>query len=586
MCGWLLGSTVAYAVSVLAGSGHLLRGLWPELRSGRLGISSLMLLASLGAVALGHWGEGALLMSLFWAAGKLEERALERTRRTVRSLLALRPVTARVDGQQVAISDLRPGDRIQVLPGEMIPVDGTIVQGCSNVDQASLSGESLPLYRKPGDAVLATSTNCEAPLTIELTERPGSFLVDRLVSLVTEAQSQKTGAQTFLERYGGVYAWGVLLTAAAWILLGRFGLGLSWGESAYRGLILMVVASPCALVLAQPAALLSGLARGARRGILIKGGQHFARVAQARALALDKTGTLTTGEFRVLGGVGPVPQDEWLRIAARLSGQSLHPLSRAIWREAEQRGLVEPETRPSRTVWGRGVEATLEGQLWRLGRADYVAEVAEVPAELLEKARLCSERGESVVFLGGGRAAGFLRLADQIRPEAAQSLTALRDLGLEHQLILSGDNQTVVARVANQLGIEEFHGELLPQQKAARLEGMSNGCLMVGDGANDSPALAKACVGVSLGRQAAGAAVETADIMVLSADLRTLAFLRRLSQAVTRVTAFNLVFASLVMIVLAAGVALGHISLAHGVLAHEGSSLLVVLNGLRLLAFR
>lgn len=560
------------------------------LRDRTLDVDLLMILAAIGAAAIGQVFDGALLIVIFATSGALEDVATARTERSVRGLLGLAPADATLleaDGAQrvVAAESLRPGDRILIRPGERISADGTVIGGSSDVDQSSITGEPLPVTKSKGDEVFAGTLNTSGALQVTVTQDPSSTVMARIVAAVAAASATKATTQLFIEKVEQRYS--VLVVAATLILFAAplvFGADLR--STLLRAMTFMIVASPCAVVLATMPPLLCAIANASRRGVLVKSAVAMERLADTDVVVLDKTGTLTTGAPEVvqvvaLSGVGTA---EVLATAAAAEQFSEHPVGRAIVAEAAARAIAVPEASTFVAIAGRGVTAEVDGQRVEvLSPAAYVGPTLPVVAEIEDTG------ATAVIVTVGGRAIGVLGLHDQVRPGASAAVQALRTLTGCSPVLLTGDNHAAAARLAGQLGIEDVRAGLLPEDKAAAVRELEAGgrrVLMVGDGVNDAPAMASAHSSMAMGRCGADLTVDTADVVTVGDDLSAIAAVVALARRARRLVVANLVIAATAITVLVAWDLFGHLPLPLGVAGHEGSTVLVVLNGLRLLSNR
>lgn len=562
------------------------------LRDRTLDVDLLMILAALGAAAIGQVFDGALLIVIFATSGALEDVATARTERSVRGLLGLAPADATLleaDGAQrvVAAESLRPGDRILIRPGERISADGTVIGGSSDVDQSSITGEPLPVTKSKGDEVFAGTLNTSGALQVTVTQDPSSTVMARIVAAVAAASATKATTQLFIEKVEQRYS--VLVVAATLILFAAplmFGADLR--STLLRAMTFMIVASPCAVVLATMPPLLCAIANASRRGVLVKSAVAMERLADTDVVVLDKTGTLTTGAPEVvqvvaLSGVGTA---EVLATAAAAEQFSEHPVGRAIVAEAEAaaRAIAVPEASTFVAIAGRGVTAEVDGQRVEvLSPAAYVGPTLPVVAEIEDTG------ATAVIVTVGDQAIGVLGLHDQVRPGASAAVQALRTLTGCSPVLLTGDNHAAAARLAGQLGIEDVRAGLLPEDKAAAVRELEAGgrrVLMVGDGVNDAPAMASAHSSMAMGRCGADLTVDTADVVTVGDDLSAIAAVVALARRARRLVVANLVIAATAITVLVAWDLFGHLPLPLGVAGHEGSTVLVVLNGLRLLSNR
>ncbi len=588
-----------YAIAYVAGGYYgLLDGI-ALLRERQLDVNLLMILAAVGAAVIGQPAEGATLLFLFSLSNTLQTYAMGRSRRAIEALLDLRPATATVrrGGRIVTlpVEDLVVGDHVLVRPGERFPIDGVVVDGSSTVDQSTITGESMPVPKQVGDPVFAGTVNGNGALEIQATHRAQDTTLAKIVQMVEEAQAAKANTQRMLDDFEQVYAKLVLLGAVLLVAVPVFVLGHAFQPAFYRAMTWLVVASPCALVISTPASILSAIANGARNGVLFKGGLHLEKTATIKAIAFDKTGTLTVGKphLRIIIPLGSLDADEALRRIAAVEARSEHPLAQAIVQAAQERGLELPEATDFQAFPGQGVEARVEGQtLWIGNERLFARRGVALPEDV--RAALRAQEAEGVTAMLAyqveeGTWLALLGVADTLRPNAADVVQRLKSLGVERVIMLTGDNERVAAAIAEQVGVDEFHAGLLPQDKVnllRRLREKYGPTAMVGDGVNDAPALAMADVGIAMGGAGTDVALETADVVLMADDLCKLPFAIGLARSARRVVWQNLAF-SLAVIVLLVALAFGvNLPLPLGVVGHEGSTVLVVLNGLRLLRYR
>ncbi len=589
MIGWWL---VAYVAGGWYSAARVVRGL----RSGEINVDLLMIAAALGAAAICEWPEGLTLLFLFALSNTLEAYVLGRTRRAIEALMNLAPdeaVVRRGTAEvRVPVEELIPGDVIIVRPGERIAADGTVSAGSTAVDQSPVTGESMPVDRGPGDPVFAGTLNRHGAIEIEVSRRAADATLARMVRLVEEAQAERARSQRFTDWFGQRYTIGVLLAAAITGAVPILFMGQPFAEAFYRAMTLLVVASPCAVVISIPSAILSAITAAARGGVLFKGGAHLERAATVQAIAFDKTGTLTIGHPRV---VEVAPADGWsedrvLAAAASAESRSEHPLARAIVEGARARGLELEAAAEARAIIGRGLEAIVAGRRVLAGKPQLLAEQGiEIPPDLDAAAARLRADGRTVIYVAeGDQAAGVVAIADTLRYGAAEAMERLRGLGIKALLMLTGDNEAVAANIAGTLGME-FHAQLMPDEKLQAIRSLRErhgSVAMVGDGINDAPSLAAADLGISMGGSATDVAMETADVVLMADELRHVPWAIALARAARRIIFQNLVFAFGVMAVLLGITFLGHLPLPVAVAGHEGSTVLVILNGLRLLAYR
>ncbi len=604
----LAGLALAYLAGGLPPALAALREVFTRFR---LDIDLLMVVAAIAAALVGAHLEGAILLALFSASGTLEHRAMGKARRAVEALMALRPETALRIVQQgleeVAVVELQPGDRVVLRPGARVPVDGVLVEGLGEVDESTITGESAPVAKEPGSRLSEATVNLNAVLTMEVARSLEESTVARMIRLVTEAQGMKAPLQRISDWFGQRYTVAVLLGAIAACLI-LLQTGATPQEALYRAATLLVAASPCAVVISIPAAILSALSAAARGGVLFKGGGALELLADVKHFAFDKTGTLTTGKaevtrFVVLEG----DEDAFLRLFAGIEAQSEHPIASAIRREAGRRGLeptpvADVTAAPSEGIIGRdagcgfwpeagpaaGPEAGHSGGsvLW----AGNPRMVARMKASLdHEGLRGVIDGSETVVYLGrGDRLIGAIAVADQPRDSSRRGIEALRRGGVQDIAMLTGDRRPVALRIGERLGLtpEEVHADLLPQDKVDLVDRLarSGRVAFVGDGVNDAAALARADVGIAMGAAGSEVALQAAEVALLSDDMERLAAAHRLARRTMRIIRQNLAFAIGAMVVLVVSGLFWQLPLPLAVVVHEGVTLLVVLNGLRLLA--
>ncbi len=622
LAGWLLELTTSlpggtswalYVAAYLFGGSFILRESLQNLAAKRFEIDFLMLFAAVGAGVLGKWAEGALLLFLFSLGHALEHFAMSRARGAIESLSDLAPKTALVqrDGrqQEVPVEDLEIGDVVVVPPNRRIPADGIVIQGTSSVDQSPVTGESVPVDKRPvadreaaaeapsstdsAHRVFAGTINGSGALEVAVTQLAKDSTLARVVQMVAEAETQKSPTQRFAQRFERIFVPSVLgfvaLLLLAWLVVDE-----SFGASFYRAMAVLVAASPCALAIATPSAVLSGVARAGRGGVLVKGGGPLENLGTLRAIAFDKTGTLTEGKPRVTDVVAwaEASDEELLATAVAVEKLSDHPLAAAVVRHGRlqlgRAGL--PEARELESVTGRGVKATLGGKPVYLGKEELLAGVGgPTPPEQLRRtvARLENEGRTTMIVRHGERYLGVLGLMDTPRDSAAAVIEQIRRLGIRRMVMISGDNQRVAQAVADRLGLDEVHGDLLPEDKVEAIRRLreEGEVAMVGDGVNDAPAMASATVGIAMGAAGSDVALETADVALMADDLATLPFAVGLSRKTSRIIRQNL-WISLGMVALLIPATLLGLRIGPAVALHEGSTLVVVLNALRLLGYQ
>lgn len=585
-----------YAISYIAGGFEATRTALRDLRNGSLNVDLLMIVAAGGAAAVGEWPEGAALLFLFSLSNTLEGFVLERTRRAIQSLMGLSPDEATVlrngQEQRVPVEELQRNETLLIRPGERIATDGKVLSGASSIDQSAITGESVPVHKEIGDTVFAGTLNGSGVLKVCITKTASESTLAGIVHLVEEAQSEKAPSERFTDWFGARYTMGVLSASALAIVLPVLFFSVPFDTAFYRAMTLLVVASPCAVVISIPAAIMSAIASGARNGVLIKGGAHLEGMGQIRAIAFDKTGTLTIGRPQLMDVVAASGQDELevLALAASAERSSEHPLATAIVEAARARNLTLKESSETRALVGRGLQARVEGELIFVGKAELWTERGIIlPEKLQAAAARFSDEGKTSFFVGSEtQVLGVLALADVLRSSAATALERLKALGIERITMLTGDNEGVARKIAGELGMS-YRAELMPQEKLEAIRELQKEfgkVAMVGDGINDAPSLAAADLGVSLGGTGTDVALETAEVVLMSGDLENLPDGIALARQTQKIILQNLAFAFLVMALLVAGTFFASLRLPLAVLGHEGSTVLVILNGLRLLSFR
>lgn len=587
-----------YVLSYVLGAWDLVRHWVRDLRRGDVAfdIDLLMLLAALGAAVLGEGAEGAFLLFLFSLAHALEHMALDRARGAIRALADLAPATARVIRgeriEDVPVEEVVPGDRVIVRPSERIPVDGTVRSGRSAVNQAPITGESVPVEKAEGDEVFAGTVNGDGALHIDTEKAAGDRTLDRVIQLVEDAQTRKAPTERFTERFQRVFVPLVLLAAAALALLPPALGWWTWNEAFYRSMALLVAASPCALAIGTPSAVLAGIAQAARNGVLVKGGVHLEALGSVRALAMDKTGTLTAGRPDVVDVVAAegVGEERLLSVAAAVERNSQHPLAAAVVRRAEEGGLEVPQAGDLESVTARGVRSSVGGKSVEIGNLRLWEESGvAVPEEISRTFERLESEGRSVMAVRHGeRWLGVLGLRDEPRAGVREVLKRLHDLGIGTLVMLTGDNEGVARAVARDVGIDDVRAELLPEDKVdavRELLAQHGSVAVVGDGVNDAPALATATVGIAMGGAGTAAALETADVALMGDALEGIPFVVGLSRQTRRVIRQNLGVSLAVIALLILATTTGVFGIGAAVLVHEGSTLVVVANALRLLRY-
>ena len=587
-------ATALYVLSILAGVWTVLPKAWGAAKRLRPDMNLLMVVAVTGAVALGEWLEAATVAFLFALSLALEAWSVGRARRAVAALMDLTPPTARLlhpDGrEEVVPPDQVPvGGRFIVRPADRFPLDGRVVEGTSGVDQAPITGESIPVQKAPGDEVYAGTINGDGTLTVESTKPASDTTLARITRMVGEAQSRRAPSEQWVETFARYYTPAVMAVALLVLVVPPLLFAQPWEAWVYRALVLLVIACPCALVISTPVTIVAALAAAARNGVLVKGGVYIEAPARLKAVALDKTGTLTRGKPAVVEVV-PLSghtEAELLEIAAALEARSSHPLAHAVLEYAKGRGTSVPPADDFQIIPGKGASGRTAGGTHWLGSHRYLEERRQETPEVHERLEALSRSGRTVVVIGNDtHVCGFIALADQVRAESVAAVRALHDAGIRPVVMLTGDNRGTAEVIARETGVDEFRAELLPADKVKAVEelvAVHGSLAMVGDGVNDAPAMGRATIGIAMGAIGTDAAIETADIALMSDDLAKLPWLIRHARKALAVIRQNIVFALAVKAVFVILTFAGYSSMWGAIAADTGASLLVVFNGLRLL---
>ncbi|WP_248924963.1 heavy metal translocating P-type ATPase [Paenibacillus hamazuiensis] len=587
--GW---SVAVYVLAfVVGGFVKAKEGLHTLVAERDLDVNLLMIVAAIGAASIGYWTEGAMLIFIFSVSGALESYTMDRSRRDISSLMDLKPETATLyrDGVEtvVAIEQIEVGDVVLVKPGERIPADGTVKEGTSAVNQASITGESVPVDKTAGDDVFAGTLNGQGALFVEVTQSSESTLFAKIIRLVQEAQSEKPASQMFIERFERIYARTIIMMTLLLILIPPLLFDWTWKDALYKAMVFLVVASPCALVASIMPAMLSAISNSARKGLLFKGGAHLENLARVKVVAFDKTGTLTNGRPEVtdLIACGGMTETEMLQAAASIESLSEHPLAKAIVLKAKEQGI--PLERPTefQALTGWGVQAEWRGESWKIGKPTLLGG-GMMTGELESVIRRLEQQGKTVTVLHNSHnVVGVIALQDGIREQAKRAIAEIKKLGVEVAM-LTGDQKRTAQTIAQEAGIGLVYAELLPEDKVNHIKELKRTygqVAMVGDGINDTPALAMATVGIAMGGAGSDAALETADLVLMNDGIENIAAAIALGKRTIKIVKQNMVIAVSVIACLIAANFITGIALPLGVIGHEGSTILVILNGLRLL---
>ncbi len=585
-----------FALSILSGGVYSVRRAMHAARSLSLDINVLMLVAVGGAMVLGEWSEGAAVVFLFALAQLLEARAMERARGAIRALMDLTPAEALVrdaasgELRRVPVEGISIGALVVVKPGEKVPLDGRVAAGESHVNQAPVTGESLPAEKRVGDDVFAGTINGRGALDVRVTRRRGDSTLARIIEMVERAQAQRAPSQTFVERFARVYTPAVLVIALVIAIAPPLLLGAGWGDWIYRALVLLVISCPCALVISTPVSVVSALAAAARHGVLIKGGAHLERLAAVRAVAFDKTGTLTKGDLRVVAITplnGAVPS-RILQLAASLEQHSEHPIGIAIVARARADAMTLSSVAGFQALPGLGAEGVVDGQRVVIGNHRLFDERGACPAALHQAiaAAVAAAGGQTLVIVGADQPIGIISVADTPRESARDAVRLMREQGVEHVAMLTGDHHAAAQAIGEAVGVDDVRAGLLPADKVRAVEDLRRRygtVAMVGDGINDAPALAVADVGVAMGVAGSDAALETADVALMSDELVKIPYALRLSRVTVRNIRANVAISLGLKATFLVLAVMGIATLWMAVVADMGASLIVIANALRLL---
>ncbi|MDI2587111.1 heavy metal translocating P-type ATPase [Psychrobacillus sp. NEAU-3TGS] len=593
---WLAGnetfSIILYILAfVIGGFAKAKEGIEATIRDKELNVEMLMILAAIGSSIIGYWTEGAILIFIFAVSGALETYTMNKSNKEISSLMELQPEEAwklKSDGTttRVSIKELTLGDHLVVKPGERIPADGIVLRGATSIDEAAISGESIPVSKHVNDELFAGTVNISGAITMEMTKANEDSLFQKIIQLVQSAQDEKSPAQQFIEKFEGTYVKVVLIVVGCMLFLPHFLLDWDWNTTFYRAMVLLVVASPCALVASIMPATLSAISNGAKNGILFKGGVHLENVSEMKAIALDKTGTLTQGKPIVTDFLTREDLDfnETLTTLATIEAQSNHPLAQAITAYAKKNGIEQLPSLPIEDKPGFGLQANINGQTITVGKPQFVNKEDALAFHHGIAEKLAAE-GKTVIFMRDEKGiAAAVALKDTVREEAKEAIKLLHSLGIK-TVMLTGDNETTAKAISKEAGIDQYYAECLPETKVEQMKVLLKEYKfvgMVGDGINDAPALATATTGFAMG-EGTDVALETADVVLMKNDLSKIGYAVKMSRKMQRIVKQNIVFSLSVIAVLIISNFLQVVDLPLGVIGHEGSTILVILNGLRML---
>ncbi|ALX49596.1 heavy metal translocating P-type ATPase [Lentibacillus amyloliquefaciens] len=585
---WVILHLIAFAIG---GYAKAKEGIMETIRTKKLNVEMLMIFAAVGSVAIGYWTEGAILIFIFALSGALETYSMNKSNRAISSLMEMQPEEAILlenDVEKtVPVSTLAIDDAILVRAGERIPADGAITKGTSAIDENAITGESMPLSKKNGNDVYAGTVALDGTLTVRITKKPTETVFQKIISMVQSAQKEKSPSQLFIDRFESTYVYGVLITVVIMLFLPYLLFDWALSESIYRALVLLVVASPCALVASITPATLSAISNAARKGVLFKGGIHVENLSHINAIAFDKTGTLTKGKPEVTDAYFADEADKTYvtAVVGAIENESTHPLAQALTTYSKQQHDDNPsiDVHDMKTLGGKGVTAIVDNQKWEIGNPDFVGR-KEAEAFANVSAELAAE-GKTIIFAkADDTIVAVFALKDTIRKSTKKAISKLKKARI-HTVMITGDNERTAKAVADEAGIDHYIASCLPQEKVEHVKALREkyeNIAMVGDGINDAPALASANVGVAMG-EGTGVALETADMVLMKNNLERITNSINLSRRMNRIVKQNIVFSLSVIVVLILTNYLQMLDLPLGVIGHEGSTILVILNGLRML---
>lgn len=589
-----IATILLFTASIIIGGYHLLKTGINNLVRLQFDMNTLMTIAVIGAACIGEWKEGAVVVFLFAVSEALERYSMDTARRSIQRLMDIAPKKAIVlrDGKEyeVDVEDIVVGDTIIVKPGQKIAMDGIVLRGESSVNEAAITGESMPVAKTIGDEVYAGTLNAEGALEVRVTKQVKDTTIAKIIHLVEEAQAQRAPAQQFIDRFARYYTPAIMLIALFVATVPPLWLGGEWLTWIYRGLTVLVVGCPCALVISTPVAIVTAIGQAARQGVLIKGGAYLEEIGKLSAIAFDKTGTLTTGtpEVTDIYPFGNLDEKEVLKIAAAIEKQSEHPLASAILRKAEELQISFDSLQVSefRAMTGKGAAARVNGTMYYIGKPSLFSD-ASIGEDVRAQITRAQKQGHTVMLLGDEtKVLGMIAVSDQLRENAAFVLETLRNLGITQTIMLTGDHETTARAIASSLPLTDIRAELLPEEKLTAiqmLQQQSGRIAMVGDGVNDAPALAAANIGIAMGDIGTDVALETADVVLMGDDLGKLPYAIRLGRKTMRIIQQNIAIAFLLKVLALVLIIPGWLTLWMAIFADMGATLLVLLNSMRLL---
>jgi Cd2+/Zn2+-exporting ATPase len=594
-------SNLLFVVSILLGGSLIFPKAYRALKVLSLDMNVLMTFAVMGALIIKQYSEATTVVFLFSLSELLESLSVQRARNAIKELFKITPKTAFLLDEnnlvkEVPVEEIKINQKVRTKAGESLPLDGVIISGNANIDQATLTGESIPLFKTIGDEVFAGTINLDGSIDVKVSKIFSDTKISHVIKLVAEAQSQRAPAQAFVDRFARIYTPVVFVLAILTYLLPVLFFGGNSYEWFYKSLVLLVIACPCALVISTPISIVSVLTALARRGVLIKGGAFLEMLGKVKVIALDKTGTLTEGkpEVKSISTFSKYTENDILEVAASIENHSTHPFAHAIILHAAEKGISTKEIENFKNIPGKGIEATIEGHIYFLSNHKFVKELNLVSSELEDKISLIENKSLSTVIIGhkphldcAGEILGFITLGDKIREDAFQSLEMIKNTGIEKLIILSGDNQKSASVVCRKVGADLAYGDLLPEDKVKHIEELIikyKHVAMVGDGVNDAPAMAKASLGIVMGGIGSGTALEIADITLMTDDLKQIAVAIKAGKRAVHVIKFNISFAIITKLIFLLLTMFGFSNLWMAIIADTGATLIVILNSLRLLS--
>ncbi|MCG8400239.1 MAG: cadmium-translocating P-type ATPase [Firmicutes bacterium] len=581
-----------FLAAIASGGFYVGKSALDSIKTFTMDINVLLSIAIIGAISIGEWSEGAMAVFLFSLGNLLQAYSVEKSRQSIRQLMELSPQTGMVikDGREteLAVADIRIGDLMLVKPGERIALDGKVISGSSTVNQAPITGESMPVPKSAGSEVFAGTLNENSVLQVEVTSPVQNTILARIVNMVEEAQAQRAPAQHFVDVFARYYTPAIIVGALAVAIVPTVFGGLPFKPWLEKALILLVVACPCALVISTPVAIVSAIGGAARRGVLFKGGLYLEEAGKVKALAFDKTGTLTEGNPGVTDII-PVnghTDRELITVAAALDSHTQHPLAKAILRKADKMGIVRPPADSLQIMPGEGARALIGGREYYIGNARYMKKLGLGTGEMEDTLAELQDEGKTVMLVGDSSGLlGAIAVTDRVRPQSAAAINSLRAAGIKRIIMLTGDNPKTAGKMARQVGVDDYRAALLPADKLESIKEFQSRygkVAMVGDGINDAPALAAAGIGIAMGKTGTDTALETADIALMADDLGKLPYIIKLSRRAIKIIKQNIAFSLLIKLVFILATFWGVTNLWMAVFADTGASLLVIANGMRL----